>query len=320
MQPFTKTLKSGSHLFHEKDHSRELYIIQDGTVLIYRKVGTREVVLARLEKGSVFGEMALIDGKPRSASARAVSDCKLIMIDADTFHDKIRGVPPWFMSIIRTTSEKIRKANQRLQNSTAENLESKLIIAFWYFFKRDAETDSESGQKALDLLKVKKQVIQLMCITHQRLVWVLGFLQKKGMVDLQGNRILLKDAVAFEEYCSFLRGVIRKAYDKRPSSMDALKAFITAIAEKNPASLDSPETHFDLNSEACWQTFKTAGLEESWKENTQAFRDIGLLNTRKAEEPAKEDNPCSGTAYTIDTITLKRWLLYFRYSEMIPSL
>jgi CRP/FNR family transcriptional regulator, cyclic AMP receptor protein len=136
MQPFTKTFKAGAHLFHENDHSRELYIVQAGTIKVFRQIGTREVELALMEKGSVFGEMALIDGKPRSASARAVSDAIVAIIDAQSFESKIRGVPPWYLSIIKIISSKIRKANKHLQIVGAWNRGSALMLCLSFILAR----------------------------------------------------------------------------------------------------------------------------------------------------------------------------------------
>lgn len=320
MQPFTKTFKAGTSLFHEKDHSRELYIIQDGTVLIYRKIGGKEMVLARLEKGSVFGEMALIDGKPRSASAKALTECTLILIDAETFHDRVRGVPPWFMSIIRTTSEKIRKANQRLQTVSAEHLDSKIIIVLSHYFSRHGTVDPESGTPSVEMAAMKKKLIQLLCLTHGRLMSVLTFLQKNGLIEVQGDRVQLKDGSRLHDYCDFLRSLLNKAYDRRPDSIDELEAFCGAAPEKVACDGKNDEVHRTVCADDYWAVLQGAGLEESWSESTQSFKDIGLLTTKKADDHAQEGNPCAGSTFIIDINALKKWIAYFRFSSMVPEL
>jgi CRP/FNR family transcriptional regulator, cyclic AMP receptor protein len=320
MQPFTKTFKAGASLFHEKDHSRELYIIQEGSVLISRKIGSKELVLARLEKGSVFGEMALIDGKPRSASAKALTDCTLILIDADTFHDRVRGVPQWFMSIIRTTSEKIRKANQRLQTVSADHLDSKIVIMLSHFFSRYGAADPESGVPSIDMAKTKRQLIQLLCLTHGRLVRVLGFLQKNGFIDVLSDRICLKDDRLLRDYCDFLRALLNKAYDRRPASIEGLEAFCAAVPEKVVGEGENSEVHREVGADDFWEIVQAAGLEDAWKETVLSFKDIGMLTTRKSEDHVQEGNPCGGSAFIIDINVLKRWMAYFRFSSMVPEL
>jgi CRP/FNR family cyclic AMP-dependent transcriptional regulator len=319
MQPFTKTFKAGTSLFHEKDHSRELYIVQEGSVLIYRKIGTRELVLARLEKGSVFGEMALIDGKPRSASARALADCTLILIDAETFLDRVQGIPSWFMSIIRTTSEKIRKANLRLQTVSADNLDSKAIIVLSLFFRRYAEPDPDSTQPSVEVARLKRELLPLLCLNHARLLRIIDFLQEGGFIALRNDRICLKGDPSLDEYAEFLRNLLHKVYDKRPPSMETLEAFCGAIGEK-VSSVAEQDVHHDLNADGYWEIMQLAGLGETLKDATQSFKDFGLLSTRKSDERAGEGNPCQGSVFVLDMNVLRRWTGYFRFSSMVPKL
>ncbi len=93
MKPITKIFKPGSYLFRENDRSRELFIIQSGTVNVCEKNGAHGIKLAQLSKGAVLGEMSLIDGKPRSASAKAIDECTSIIIYSETFFNNISEVP-----------------------------------------------------------------------------------------------------------------------------------------------------------------------------------------------------------------------------------
>lgn len=70
MKPISKTFKPGSYLFRENDHSHKLFIIRPGTIKVCKKNRIHEFELAQLSKGVVLGKIALIDGKPGSASAR----------------------------------------------------------------------------------------------------------------------------------------------------------------------------------------------------------------------------------------------------------
>ena len=149
MNPQTKLFKTGVHLFHENDRSRELYVIQSGNVKVYRTQSGREVELAVMGKGSVLGEMALIDGRPRSASAKALDECTVSIIDADVFHNRIKGVPPWFMTIIKMTCQKIRNANRLLQSMGGGRHGFNIILAIHYQFARDGGTLDYSKTKRI---------------------------------------------------------------------------------------------------------------------------------------------------------------------------
>ena len=128
MKPLLKKYKAGTILFHENDHSRELYIIQTGKVKIYRMIGKHEMQLTVLGEGSVLGEMALIDGEPRSASAKVIEDSDLIQLDSETFNEEIEGVPPWF--VLYQMAKKIYQAKRRLQNKNSGHQGANIMQSF----------------------------------------------------------------------------------------------------------------------------------------------------------------------------------------------
>ena len=68
------TLQSGDFVFKEGEEGNQAYVVQEGTIDIVRKNSEGEdIVLGTVEKGAIFGEMALIDDQPRMATARAAS-------------------------------------------------------------------------------------------------------------------------------------------------------------------------------------------------------------------------------------------------------
>jgi CRP-like cAMP-binding protein len=79
------TAPAGTLIMAEGEHTNALYLIESGAVTIFRKIGEEgeERLLATLPAGSTLGEMALLDGEPRSASARTKTDCQLIEIDPE---------------------------------------------------------------------------------------------------------------------------------------------------------------------------------------------------------------------------------------------
>ena len=68
-------LLPGDYIFREGEFGQHAYIINSGTVELVKFTGDQQSVLAELEKGALFGEMAIIDSSARSASARAKTEC-----------------------------------------------------------------------------------------------------------------------------------------------------------------------------------------------------------------------------------------------------
>ena len=115
-------LKAGEILFEEGSPGSEMFIIEDGTVEILKVVAGREKRLALLEEGDFFGEMSVIEDLPRSATARAASDCRLLPIDASTFDQVLREHPEITIRIMRKLSSRLRtheEASQRAREVAA---------------------------------------------------------------------------------------------------------------------------------------------------------------------------------------------------------
>ena len=88
---FGVTFPAGTILFKEGEPGKEMYVIQTGRVQLTRTVRGREEHLATLPAGEFFGEMAIINKQPRSATATAIEESHCLVLDARTFEAMIRG-------------------------------------------------------------------------------------------------------------------------------------------------------------------------------------------------------------------------------------
>ncbi len=120
--PFAKFLThfdSGHVLFHEGDDGDDMYIIQSGRVAIKKKVKEGDTTLAVLEKGDFFGEMAILERMPRSATAEVIEEGDLIVISGETFGDMIKANPEIAVRMLRKQSIRLRETNRQLENLMA---------------------------------------------------------------------------------------------------------------------------------------------------------------------------------------------------------
>jgi len=116
--PFAKFLthfKKGQVLFHEGDEGDEMYIVQSGRVAIKKKVKEGDTTLAVLEKGDFFGEMAILERMPRSASAEVVEEGDLIVISGEIFGDMIKANPEIAVRMLRKYSIRLRETNKQIE-------------------------------------------------------------------------------------------------------------------------------------------------------------------------------------------------------------
>jgi CRP-like cAMP-binding protein len=116
--PFARFLthfNQGHVLFHEGDDGEDMYIIQSGRVAIKKKVKDGDTTLAVLEKGDFFGEMAILERMPRSATAEVTEAGDLIVINGEQFGDMIKANPEIAVRMLRKYSIRLRETNKQIE-------------------------------------------------------------------------------------------------------------------------------------------------------------------------------------------------------------
>lgn len=115
-------VEAGETVFAQGDTGDAMYLIEDGAVDIMTGSGKQTVVLASLFKQQYFGELALLDGAPRSASAVAARDTHLLALDRDDFVEFVRKRPDAALSIMHEVGERIRATNELMTRTVARNV------------------------------------------------------------------------------------------------------------------------------------------------------------------------------------------------------
>ena len=118
----------GNVIFKESDPGYEMYVIIEGKVEIRKATSpTSSTTLIVLGKGDIFGEMAIIDKKKRSASAMTVIDTKVLVLNDHLFDAMLERNPDFARKMIRILSERLRRANGAIQESLVTNREHHVI-------------------------------------------------------------------------------------------------------------------------------------------------------------------------------------------------
>lgn len=112
---------AGKRILEEGDLGLGMYIITRGRVEVFKGEGEEKVELAELERGDIIGEMALIDEKPRSASAQALEAVECLLITRDAFRTLVRRDPEIAWCIVPTLAERVRDLQVRLVEEEADD-------------------------------------------------------------------------------------------------------------------------------------------------------------------------------------------------------
>jgi CRP-like cAMP-binding protein len=114
---FTRTYPKDTMIFSEGQAGDELYIIQKGSVKIVKIVDNNEVLLAVLKQGDIFGEMALLESKPRSANAIAYEDCTVLAVNKENFERMVGSQPQIISRLTQLLAERIWFIYKQLANT-----------------------------------------------------------------------------------------------------------------------------------------------------------------------------------------------------------
>jgi CRP-like cAMP-binding protein len=112
---FVKHFPKGTVLFNEGDPGEDMYIIRSGRVAIRKHVAHGDLVVAELEKGDFFGEMAVLERIPRTATAEMLEDGALIVIGSDVFGEMVKTTPEIAVRMLRKYSLRLREMTKQLE-------------------------------------------------------------------------------------------------------------------------------------------------------------------------------------------------------------
>lgn len=138
-------VRSGTELFHHGDTGDAMYLIETGRVRIHVIDTTgHDVTLAELAGGDFFGEMALLDGKPRSADATVLEDSRLAILEREDFLSFVRENPDVALEMLSAVTDRLRRTDellrQRVSRNANEEEAARLTVA-----DRLADTFAEFG-------------------------------------------------------------------------------------------------------------------------------------------------------------------------------
>lgn len=203
-----KTLNPGEMLFNEGDKGDVMYLIKEGQIKITKGKGPDEKVLAVLKEGDFFGEMAIIDGSPRSATATAISKTSLLIIDKETFKSKIRE-NPLIEYILETLTKRLRNADEQIKLLTIKSEERRVVA---YIITKAKEI----GKSTAEGIEISPFSLESMSLTTGiELSKVKDYVDKLCQVKLVGlknNNLVIKGVEDLDDYLRYI--ALKEKFEK----------------------------------------------------------------------------------------------------------
>ena len=156
----TVRFKKGATIIHEGTTGSNAYLILSGSVEVYKKVGDEKLVLSRLVKGNIFGEMSLVDDKPRSATIVALEDTEVRILSRERFESMLEQNPRAVIPLLKQVFQRVRYLNQMVTAFCGQASTGTVELATQPLQLRAKTEEAEQAMqgKEIDISKIPFQI------------------------------------------------------------------------------------------------------------------------------------------------------------------
>ena len=199
-QRLGRTFPAGTVLFKEGDSGREMYVIQAGKVKISKKVRNEEQNLAVIGAGEFFGEMAIFNNKPRSATATVLEECKVLVVDPRTLEAMIKGNTEIAVRMIKKLAARLQEADDQIESLMLKDSNSKVV----HTLARVADT---AGQKVEGGIRIKLTMAELAGKTGLELKQaeeVVAKIVKAKLLQVLADGFVISDVDRLRKFLEYL--------------------------------------------------------------------------------------------------------------------
>jgi CRP/FNR family transcriptional regulator, cyclic AMP receptor protein len=188
-----KAFKPDEMIVHEDDsENHAFFIIADGTVhvTVFTSEG-KQTILATLRKGEFFGEMALLDGEPRSASVIAAESCVLLMLYRRSLLEILQKYPKITIQMLIEMSRRLRRTNRQINTLSLMSVYGRVAEVILTLSK-------ESGKRFGKMIVIEnrpthQEIAEMAGTSRETVSRVMSQLQKKQYISIDRKRMVILD-------------------------------------------------------------------------------------------------------------------------------
>ncbi len=197
---FGRVYRAGEIIFEEGDDGDEMFIIHEGKVKIWKIVRNKKKVLETLGGGDFFGEMAILNAKPRSATAETIEDVKLLVFSRQTFEKLVRNNAGIATRLIKALASRLQTADDHIENLLYKDVESQVINTL---IKLMADYGIPEGNR-FRLSITPKDLAEKLGLDVKQVKLVVKSLKEKRIIELRKDGILLPPPEKLEKALDYL--------------------------------------------------------------------------------------------------------------------
>jgi CRP/FNR family transcriptional regulator, cyclic AMP receptor protein len=197
---FGRSAAAGDVMFREGEPGKEMFVIQSGKVRLSRTIRGQEKMLAELGPGEFFGEMSIINDKPRTATAVVLEDAVFLVLDPRTFEAMIKANTEIAVRMIKKLAKRLDDANAQIENLLLGDANSRIVHALLQLCQtaaRDAHGNVELGVQPAD-------VAHRTSVDDAKVAEVLARLERSRLVLKGEGGLVVPDVTKLQEFLEFL--------------------------------------------------------------------------------------------------------------------
>jgi CRP-like cAMP-binding protein len=199
-QRFGKSFAKSAVLFREGDEGSEMFVIREGKIAISKNAGQVEKVLVTLGPGEFFGEMSILNNKPRTATATVVEDAQLLVIDPKTFEAMIRTSSEIAVRMIKSLADRLAETDSQIENLLLKDSSSRLVHFLVHAAKTKGAKDPAGVRVAMPIADLPADL----GLTPQQLKEAMQKVARAGLAKFEVEGFIVTDVKRLEEFQEFL--------------------------------------------------------------------------------------------------------------------
>jgi CRP/FNR family transcriptional regulator len=187
-----RSFPAGTRVFHEGDSSDACYIVSEGSFRVTREHSDgRAITLATLGPGEIFGELAMLDGDTRSASAESITDGTLLALPANDVRGLLARNPEIALKLVAGLVRRLRAANMRLSRQSFQTVPSRVagILAQLSREGQESGPDGDGEMSEVTIRMNQTDLAQLAGTSRESVSRFLAELERAGVVRSGRGRV-----------------------------------------------------------------------------------------------------------------------------------
>ena len=200
---FTRTFQPGEMIFSEFEPGDTFYLIQSGRVKLAKIFGEIERTLDILQPSGMFGEMAILENSPRSATAIALDEVKVLEFNAKNFEILMLGNPPIALKLLKMFSKRIYDSKRRFMILTLPDAQAKIADVF--LMLDEMQTDIDKSTESREFRTTVDDIAHWAGISGNEARETLTHFANQRRLEVFSDRIVVKNINDFSRFVNSRR-------------------------------------------------------------------------------------------------------------------